>query len=99
MKQLLYSIVYGLKTVVWCISNFRPPTAKRPIPMEEEECALISRYLENGLKCLKIYSISSKHGHPGFLHCPSIAYRLLLCALCRVVFTLWLVDWLMVGWV
>jgi hypothetical protein len=58
VKQLMYTMVFGLKTVDWCISNFRN-NGKRQCIMDEEECGIVADFLENGLRCFHIYGVKS----------------------------------------
>ncbi|GAB5370731.1 hypothetical protein AAMO2058_001518200 [Amorphochlora amoebiformis] len=65
VKQLMFTMVFGLKTVVWCISNFRSHSIthsqqRRPIVLDEVECRIVARFLQHGLNCFKIYTL------PGF---------------------------------
>ena len=64
-KQLLKTMILGVKTVVWSVSNSRmslPPPAghvsSAPVPqkgMSEGECLLVARLIKNGLHCFSIY--------------------------------------------
>jgi transformation/transcription domain-associated protein len=58
VKQLMNTMVFGLKTVAWCISNYRG-SGKRLQMMDEEECGILAHFLDNGLKCFRVYSIAS----------------------------------------
>eukprot|EP00466_Bigelowiella_natans_P000476 jgi/Bigna1/33130/e_gw1.1.3.1 len=69
VKQLMFTMVFGLKTVVWCISNFRShahSSQRRPMVLDEEECRIVARFLQHGLECFKIYTI------PGFTRSRSV---------------------------
>ena len=64
VKQLMFTMVFGLKTVVWCISNFREYTIHsaqraRSIIMDEDECRIVARFLKHGLECFKIYTLQA----------------------------------------
>jgi hypothetical protein len=39
VKQLIYTMVFGMKTVAWCISNFRPSKSQRSMVMDEVRSA------------------------------------------------------------
>jgi transformation/transcription domain-associated protein len=53
-KQLVKTLVVGIRSVVWSISNGRVPTATKG--MSEEETLLAARLLKDGLKCFVIYN-------------------------------------------
>jgi transformation/transcription domain-associated protein len=67
-KQLLKTMILGVKTVVWSVSNSRAPVlqphrtsqASSGIVlqkgMNEAECVLVTRLLKNGLRCFTLYA-------------------------------------------
>lgn len=58
VKSLLKTMVLGLKTVVWCVSNYRRPTTAAPeggATMTEQELRLVNRFLRWGVPCFSIY--------------------------------------------
>ncbi len=62
-KTLIFTMVFGLKTVAWCILNYRGPYQQPlhppnvvPAKMQDDEIMICARLLENGLKCFKIYT-------------------------------------------
>eukprot|EP00656_Telonema_subtile_P053110 TRINITY_DN7583_c0_g1_i1.p1 TRINITY_DN7583_c0_g1~~TRINITY_DN7583_c0_g1_i1.p1 ORF type:complete len:650 (+),score=164.16 TRINITY_DN7583_c0_g1_i1:109-2058(+) len=58
-KQLVKTIVMGMKTILWSLSNLKLPAGSQHIArpnssgkgMNEEECAMISQFFEDGLDC------------------------------------------------
>ena len=69
VKQMLKTMILGVKTVVWSVSNSRM-TVQQPHPMQgaissmqtlqkgmsEAECLLVARLLNSGLECFAIYN-------------------------------------------
>ena len=70
VKQMLKTMILGVKTVVWSVSNSRM-TVQQPHPMtgavggavhtlqkgmSEAECLLVARLLNSGLECFAIYN-------------------------------------------
>ena len=72
VKQMLKTMILGVKTVVWSVSNSRM-TVQQPHPMagnvaggqmhhqlqkgmSEAECLLVARLLKSGLECFAIYN-------------------------------------------
>ena len=57
VKQMLKTMILGVKTVVWSVSNSRQPqSAGAQKGMSESECLLVARLLKSGLECFAIYS-------------------------------------------
>ena len=65
-KQLLKTMILGVKTVVWSVSHSRAPVqpahhalsgnAVQQKGMSESECLLVARLLKSGLRCFMLYS-------------------------------------------
>ena len=64
-KQLLKTMILGVKTVVWSVSHSRAPVQpQHALPgnavlqkgMSESECLLVARLLKSGLRCFMLYS-------------------------------------------
>ena len=60
-KQLIKTLIVGMRTVVWSVSNLRTNTAAKG--MIEEECLIAAKLVKNGLKCFRLYS-SAGHSDP-----------------------------------
>ena len=65
IKSLMKTMILGLKTVVWCVSNYKEnqgPTARSPrgtsqfLPLTESEIVLIRHFFELALDCFQVYS-------------------------------------------
>jgi hypothetical protein len=51
-KTLMFTMVFGLKTVGWCILNYRSPSLVPGVAakkMDDEEIAIVARFLEYGM--------------------------------------------------
>jgi transformation/transcription domain-associated protein len=63
VKQLIKTMVLGLKTVVWCVSNYNHTNKKKSTQvkgkrqkMSEKELRMILRFCESALHCFRVYS-------------------------------------------
>ena len=68
MKALIKTMVLGLKTVVWCVSNYRTSSSGggprgsqtgAAVPLTEYEIELIANFFEYALGCLDVYGAGS----------------------------------------
>ena len=79
VQIMVRSIIVGLKTVVWCISNYRLPKEKeKPAPGASEEPAapvirmtkferdLVEKYIDFAIPCMKVFApLPTKAGAAG----------------------------------
>jgi hypothetical protein len=65
VKSLVKTMIVGLKTVIWCCSNYRRKQAKGqagsaprapPYIMTPEELSLVAKFMKWGLPCLGIFT-------------------------------------------
>ncbi len=63
VKQLIKTMVLGLKTVVWCVSNYNDTNKKKSMnsktkrqKMSETELRMILCFCESALQCFRVYN-------------------------------------------
>lgn len=58
VKALVRTMILGLRTVVWCVSNYRRTanTPRTTSSLTEEELRLLSRFVKWGLRCIVVFS-------------------------------------------
>ncbi|GMI38209.1 hypothetical protein TeGR_g8391, partial [Tetraparma gracilis] len=67
VKSLIKTMLLGLKTVIWCVTNYNQDKGSKKAPpskFSDYEQALVVKYLRWGLRCLDIYKLPRGAGEP-----------------------------------
>jgi len=58
IQSIVRSIVVGLKTVIWCVTSYRPNKEEEPVKITAWELDLIDKFILYSLPCMKVFSDS-----------------------------------------